>query len=73
MAALFCEPCLKREIDENYGALAQNMIPIGSDESANDFLSRQIGFLVVPLTLRPEESDLLVDEIRSDWLEATVN
>jgi hypothetical protein len=73
MAALFCDVCLKLEIDDNFGALAQNRLPVGTDESAKDFLSRQIGFLVVPLILERKESDLLVEEIQSNWLEAMVN
>src|SRR6202007_3321554 len=60
MAALFCDDCLKLEIDDNFGALAQNRLPVGTDESAKDFLSRQIGFLVVPLALEQKESELLV-------------
>jgi len=73
MAALFCEHCLKLEINDNFGALAQNELQVGADESAKDFLSRQIGFLVLPFALAQKESELLVEEIQNDWLEATVN
>jgi hypothetical protein len=46
---------------------------LGSDESTERCLCRQIGFSVVPLALSAEESKLLVEEIEVDWLEATVN
>jgi hypothetical protein len=72
-AALFCEPCLKLEVDNYFVALAQSKLPFGSDESTDGFLSRQIGFVIVPLILSAEESKLLVDEIEIDWLEAKVN
>ena len=73
MAALFCEACLKIEIDENFGALAQEKLPVGTDESAKDFLSRQIGFLVVPLNLAQKESELLIEELKGNWLDVAVN
>lgn len=73
MAGLFCEACLKLEINDYFAAFAQNDLPLGSDESAEGCLCRQIGFAVVLLVLSEEESKLLVEEIEADWLEAMVN
>ncbi|MGC1300123.1 MAG: hypothetical protein WA869_34285 [Alloacidobacterium sp.] len=73
MAGLFCESCLKLEIDNYFQSFTQAKLPLGIDESTESFLSRQVGFVIVPLILSEEESKLLVDEIESDWLECTVN
>ena len=73
MAALFCDACLKEELDAYFDAIAQNKEPLGVDESTDGFLCRQIGFAVVPLMLGEDESKLLVEEIKTDWLEAMVN
>jgi hypothetical protein len=73
MAGLFCEPCLKLEINEYFAAFAQSELPLGSDESTESCLCRQIGFAVVPLALSEEESKLLIEEIEADWHEAMVN
>ena len=73
MTGLFCEKCLKLEINEYFDAMPQSNEPLGSDESTEGFLCRQIGFTVVPLMLAESESKLLVEEIEVDWLEATVN
>jgi hypothetical protein len=73
MTGLFCEACLKLEINEYFAAFAQNNLPLGNDESTDSCLCRQIGFAVVPLALSDEESKLLVEEIEADWLEAMVN
>ena len=71
-AALFCEACLKLEINEYVAAFAQSNLPLGRDESTESCLCRQIGFAVVPLALSEEESKLLVEEIEADWLEVKV-
>ena len=73
MAGLFCETCLKLEINEYFDSIAQSKEPLGTDESSDGFLCRQIGFTVVPLMLSENESKLLVEEIEADWLEALVN
>lgn len=68
MAALFCDVCLTLEIDDDWRA----QLKIGfrpEREPAKDFLSMPIGFQVVPLTLGQKESDLIVEEIQSDWME----
>jgi hypothetical protein len=73
MAGLFCETCLRLEINDYFDAIAQNKEPLGSDESTEGFLSRQIGFTVVPLMLSENESNLLVEEIKAKWLETAIN
>ena len=73
MTGLFCEACLNLEIAEYLPAFAQNNLPLGSDESTESCLCRQIGFAVVPLALSEEESKLLVEEIEADWHETIVN
>lgn len=73
MAGLFCEACLKLEINDYFEDFIQKDVPLGCDESSEGFFCRQIGFTVVPLMLSKEESELLVEEIKSDWLEAMVN
>jgi hypothetical protein len=72
MAGLFCESCLRLEIEEYYDAFGQAKIPLGEDESPKGFFCRQVGFAVVPLTLSKEEADVLVDELDTDWLECAV-
>jgi hypothetical protein len=72
-AGLVCEECLRNAINNHLDGFAQAKLPLGTDESAEGFLCRQIGFAVVPLILAEKESGLLVDEIESDWLDAMVN
>jgi hypothetical protein len=69
-AGLVCEACLRNAINDHLDGFAQAKLPLGTDESAEGFLCRQIGFAVVPLKLDEKESGLLVDEIESDWLDA---
>jgi hypothetical protein len=66
MTGLFCEKWLKLEINEYYDAISQSKEPLGSDESTEGFLCRQIGFTVVPRMLAEIESKLLVEEIESN-------
>ena len=73
MAGLFCESCLKLEIDNYFQSFNQTKLPLGIDESTESCLSRQVGFVVVPLMLSEEECKLLVDEIETDCLACTVN
>lgn len=73
MTGLFCERCLKLELNEYFDAIPQSNEPLGIDESTEGFLCRQIGFTVVPLMLAERESRLLVEEIESDWHEVLVN
>lgn len=72
-AGLFCERCLRIVINDHIDAFAQSKLPLGTDESTDRFIRRQVGFVVVPLMLDEKESELLVDEIETEWLEAVVN
>ena len=73
MAGLFCDVCLRREIDNYLAAFPQNSLPLGNDESTERCLCRQIGFAVVPITLNEKESALLAREIEGNWREVIVN
>lgn len=73
MAGLFCESCLRLEIESYCHAFEQARIPLGEDESPEGFLCRQIGFTVVPLMFGQEEAKVLIDELETDWLECPVN
>jgi hypothetical protein len=73
LVELLCTPCLRFEIDDLYEGFAQLSVPVGADESPDACLSRQIGFAVVPLTFSERACQLLVDELRTDGLELTVN
>jgi len=73
LVGLFCEPCLKLEIESYYAAFEQAKLPFGKDESPNGFLCRQIGFAVVPLIFGDEETKVMIDELNSEWLECAVH
>lgn len=73
MTGLFCEACLKLEINEYFAAFAQINLPLEGDESTERCLCRQIGFAVVPLMFSQEEVKLLINELEADWLESVVN
>jgi hypothetical protein len=73
LVGLFCESCLRLEIESYYDAFEQAKLPLGMDESPNGFLCRQIGFAVVPLIFGNEEATVMIDELSSDWLECAVN
>jgi hypothetical protein len=73
LAGLFCESCLRLDIESYYDAFEQAKLPFGKDESPNGFLCRQIGFAVVPLMFGEEEAKIMIDELNSDWLECAVD
>ena len=73
LVGLFCESCLRLEIDGFHDAFAQTKIALGSDESPDGFFCRQIGFAVVPLMFSKEEAEVLIGELDTDWLERAVN
>ena len=73
MAGLFCESCLRFEIESYYDAFEQAKTPLGENESPDGFFCRQVGFAVVPMTLSHEEAQVLIDEFDTDWLECEVN
>jgi hypothetical protein len=73
LAGLFCEACLRLEVESYYDAFGQAKLPLGEDESPDGFLCRQIGFTVLPLMFSQEEAEVLIDELDTDWLECPVN
>jgi hypothetical protein len=73
MAGLFCESCLRLELENYYESFRQANQPLGEDQSPDGFLCRQIGFAVVPLVFSQEEAKVMIDELNSDWLECAVN
>jgi hypothetical protein len=70
---LLCPGCLRLEIDDSYEAFAQSSIPVGANETPDVRVCRQIGFAVVPLMFSERESQLLIDELRSNVFETAVN
>jgi len=72
LVELVCPSCLRLEIDELYLGFAQSSISSGVDESPDHCLSRQIGFAVVPLMFSERESQLLIEELRTDGFEMAV-
>jgi len=73
LAGLFCESCLRLEIENYYESFRQAEEPLGKDESPAGFLCRQIGFAVVPLFFGADEANAMIDEFNSEWLECAVN
>lgn len=72
-AGLFCEECLRIEVDGFFESFAESRIPLGTDESPASFLARQIGLIVVPLQFGRADSELLSEELATDPIETTVN
>jgi hypothetical protein len=70
---LFCDAFLKLEINDCFGAFTLDNFPPEGDVSCEGFPCRQAGFSLVHLMLSKEESELLVEEIKSAWLAAMVN
>jgi hypothetical protein len=68
-----CDECLKSELDDFHRSLKQSETPLGEGETQDDFLYRQIGVLVVPISLSYEEARLLASELQTDGLECVVN
>jgi hypothetical protein len=73
MSTLLCNECLKPELDDFHRSLEQTEIPLGQGETEDEFLYRQIGVLVVPISLSYEEARLLASELQTDGLECVVN
>jgi hypothetical protein len=73
LAGLFCEECLRIEVDGLCESFAQSRIPLGADESSKGFLARQIGFIVVPILFSQRESELMFEELATDGIETAVN
>jgi hypothetical protein len=73
MSTLLCDECLKPELDDFHRSLEQTEIPLGQGETEDEFLYRQIGVLVVPISLSYEEARLLASELQTDGLSCVVN
>jgi hypothetical protein len=73
LVELLCLACLRLEIDDLYEAFAQSSIPVEADETPEVRVCRQIGFAVVPLMFRARESQLLIDELRTNGFETAGN
>jgi hypothetical protein len=73
LVELLCLGSLRLEIDDFYVALAQSSIPVGADETPDVRVCRQIGFAVVPLMCNERESQLLIDELRTNGIETAGN
>ena len=73
LVGLFCDSCLRMELNELSDGFAQSSIPVGVDESPDLCRCRQIGFAVIPLLFSQREAELLIDELRTDGVEMAVN
>jgi hypothetical protein len=70
---LFCEACIKLEINDYFESFAQNGEAVGHDETSEEYLCRELGFAVLPLMLSGKEKGLFAEEIISDPFKSLVN
>lgn len=73
IAFLLCDVCIKIQMDNFHAALGQARIPLEDDETDDRFLARQLGVLVIPLSISRTESELLIEELETSGLECVVN
>jgi hypothetical protein len=73
MATLLCEKCLKNALNDLHQSFGQCQVPLQKEETEGHFLMRQIGVLVIPISMTSEESQLLLDELQTNGLERVVN
>jgi hypothetical protein len=73
LSTVLCDECLKPELDGFHRFLEQIEVPLGERETEDDCLCRQIGVLVVPISLSYAQARLLVSELQTDGLECVVN
>jgi len=66
LVELLCPSCLRLEIDDFYEGFAQSGIPVGTDETPDVHIRRQMGFAVVPLMFSEREVGFLIDELRTN-------
>ena len=69
LVGLFCDECLRLALEGVFDGLTQSTIPVGSNESPDRCLLRQAGFAVVPLVVNQRESELMIEELRTEILE----
>ena len=73
LIGLFCEACLRLQIDDLLVELSQTKAPAGSNETPDSSICRQVGFVVVPIKFSERESQLLIDELGVENCETIVN
>jgi hypothetical protein len=70
---LLCDVCIKNQMDKFHDGLVQAKIPLCDDETNDRFLARQLGVLVIPLSISRTESKLMIQELQADGLECVAN
>jgi len=70
LVGLLCDACLRLEIESIFDCFAQSKLPLEAHESTTRCLCRQVGFAVMPISFSERESQLLIDELNPDCLEA---
>jgi hypothetical protein len=73
VVTLLCKDCLRLALDDFHESLKQCEIPLEEGETEDHFFTRQIGVLVVPISLSYEEARLLGSELQTDGLESVVS
>ena len=62
---LLCRGCLKIAFSELDQSFRQCQIPLGNNETENHSLVRQVGLLVTPISMTPEERQVLLEELEN--------
>jgi hypothetical protein len=62
-ASLVCDDCLEKALSEFCEFTGQIRIPVTNEETEDDFLTRPIGVVAVPISLSSNDSRLLIDEL----------
>src|ERR1700737_618834 len=63
-ATLLCRSCLENAFSKLNQSFTQSQNPLGNDETENHSLVRQVGLLVVPISLTSDERQLLLEELK---------
>jgi hypothetical protein len=64
-AALVCEDCLEKALREFYETIRQIRIPVSKEETEDNYLTRPIGIVAIPIWLSSNDSRLLIDELEN--------
>jgi hypothetical protein len=64
-AALVCEDCLEKALSEFHEAVKQIRIPFSEEESEDNYLTRPIGIVAIPIGLSSNDSRLLMAELEN--------
>lgn len=62
---LVCRGCLKIAFSELDQSFTQCQILLGNNETENHSLVRQVGLLVTPISITPEERQVLLEELEN--------